>query len=159
MTAHEKYGEVMMKTAVKAAFYLDVSTKLEPGSDDVAQAFLEAKLGEQNMSIGDVAGLCGWSRHAFMSQLSAGFPCVPLRWKIEAVLGFRAIWSSAAEVDIRSRCFEAFSVDPRTAALPDVKRLCRKLGVPSPNIRRQDAWVSNLLSWLAVNSPKLNKSN
>ena len=86
-----------------------------------------------------------------MSQLSAGLPCVPLRWKIEAVLGFHAIWSSQAEVDIRKRCFDAYNIDPRTVSLRGLISLCRRLGVPRASSRRQVEWQSNLLSWLAAN--------
>lgn len=124
---------------------------IKPGADDVAKAFLDAKLQERALSIDDLASRCGWIRHAFLSQRTAGFPCLPLRWKIEGALGFCAVWSSAAEVEIRGRCFESYGIDPRSAPLRELKTLCRRLGVPSPSIRRQEGWQSNLLSWLAVN--------
>jgi hypothetical protein len=134
-----------------------MQTAIKPGADDVAKAFLDAKLQELALSVDDLAGQCGWSRHAFLSQRTAGFPCLPLRWKIEAALGFRAVWSSAAEAEIRERCFDAYGIDPRTAPLRELITLCRRLGVPSSSSRRQDEWQANLLAWLAVNRKTQNE--
>lgn len=133
-----------------AAFFLHMSTKPNAGADAVALAFLDVMLHRRNITIAELAERCGWIRRAFVNQVGAGFPCKPLRWKVEFALGFLPIWSASGEVDLRQRCFNAQGVDPRTATLPDLKDLCRKLGVPSPQTRRQGEWYSNLILWLAV---------
>jgi hypothetical protein len=136
-----------------------MNTKLEPGADAVAQAFLEVTLRRRNMTFGALAPLCGWTRHALVSQSAAAFPCLPLRWQIEKVLGYVSIWSSGSEVDLRHRCFQAYGIDPRTAPLPELIALGRRLGVQNPVIRRQEEYVLNLLAWLAVNPSQKTKQN
>lgn len=128
-----------------------MKTELKPGADAVALAFLDGKIRSRGMSYEELAPLCGWTRHALVSQSAAGFPCLPLRWRIEQVLDFASIWSSGSEVDLRQRCFATYGLDPRTAPLPELINLCRKLRIDSPSVRRQEEWVSNLLAWLAVN--------
>jgi hypothetical protein len=136
-----------------------MNAQLKPGVDAVAKAFLEVRLRRDNMGIDALADRCGWSRHSFMSQMTAGFPCLPLRHKIECEMGFLAIWSSGSEIHLRQQCFNSHGIDPRVAPLPDVKELCRRLGVQTPFVRRQEEWVGNLLAWLAVNpSQKNNKT-
>jgi hypothetical protein len=132
------------------SFYLHPASNVNAGADALAQAFLEVTLRSRNISIGELADLCGWNLRAFVNQAGAGFPCVPLRWKVERALGFLSIWTPGGEVDLRRRCFTDYGIDPRVAELPELKELCRRLGVQSPNIRRQEEWVSNLMAWLAV---------
>jgi hypothetical protein len=131
-------------------FSLPLSATAIAATDAVAQAFLEVTLRRRNITIGELAARCDWDARGFVNQAGAGFPCLPLRWKVERALDFVAIWSNGAETDLRQRCFEAYGVDPRTAPLTQLKELCRRLGVQSPNIRRQEEWVSSLLAWLAV---------
>jgi hypothetical protein len=137
--------------AVETALFLNMMSKLYAGADAVAQAFFEVTLQRRNISVAELAQRCGWVRHAFADQVRAGFPCQPLRWRVEFKLDFLSIWSSGSEVALRQRCFETYGIDPRTAPLPEVKDLCRRLGVQNPFIRRQEEYVLNLLAWLAVN--------
>ena len=133
---------------------MNINTKLKPGVDAVAQAFLDVTLQRLNILDAEFAARCDWTRHAFMSQRTAGFPCRPLRWRIEFELGFVPIWSSGSEVDLRRQCVKSYGIDPRIAALPDLKELCRRLGVASPYIQLQEEWYSNLIAWLAVHQSK-----
>ena len=121
------------------------------GADAVALAFLDVTLRSRNITIDELAARCGWNLHGFTNQRTAGFPCLPLRFRVELELGFLPVWSSGSESDLRARCFEHYKLDPRTAALPELKELCRKLGVQPPSVRRQEEWVSSLFAWLAVN--------
>jgi hypothetical protein len=129
---------------------LSAKTKLEPGADAVAAAFLEITLRRRNLTLGELALLCGWTRHALVSQSAAGFTCLPLRWRIEQVLDFVPIWSTGSEANMRQRCFATYGLDPRTAPLPALIDLCRKLRVESPSVRRQEEWQANLLAWFAA---------
>jgi hypothetical protein len=128
-----------------------MTATLKPGTDQVAQSFFELKFAACGMSFEEVSAACGWTPHAFQSQRTAGFPCLPLRFKVEASLGWCPIWSSSDEVSIRKHCFTVYGIDPRTASLIALKNLCRRLGVHSPNVRRQREWQVNLVAWLSVN--------
>jgi len=133
------------------AFYLPQRPVVNAGTDLLARAFLEVTLRRRNITIGELADRCGWNRRAFLNEFGTYFPCQPLRFQVERALEFLPIWSSGAETDLRQRCWEDYGIDPRTASLVEVQQLCRRLGVESPQVRRLDAWVSNLLAWLVVN--------
>src|ERR1035438_9724507 len=99
------------------AFFLPRRATVTAGADVLTRAFLEVTLGQLNVTIGELADRCGWDQHAFVDEFQSYFPCLPLRWQVERALGFRSIWSSGAETDLRQRCFNAQGVDPRTATL------------------------------------------
>ena len=143
----------------RRAFYLPTCAKLNAGTDALAAAFLETLLQRLDIPDADLANRCGWEcERAFVDQRIAGVPCVPLRWRIEQELGWVSIWSPGAEIELRQRCFEAYGLDPRTAPLPDLKELCRRLGLQAPPIRRQEEWVSNLFARLAANPQTQNQT-
>ena len=108
---------------------------------------------ELGLCLEDLAARCEWNVDALRSERSAGFPCKYLRWRIEAVCDYCAIWSSPVEVELRRKCFRAYDLDPRLALLPEIEKLCRKLGVQRPSVRRQEKWQEALLAYLAVNCP------
>ena len=133
--------------------------KLNAGTDALATAFLETLLQRRGVSDAEMAKRCGWEcTRAFVNQLRAGVPCVPLRLRLEQELGWVPVWSTGAEIELRQRCFEVYGLDPRTATLPEVIGLCRRLGVQVPFVRRQEERVSNLFAWLAANPRTDNKT-
>jgi hypothetical protein len=117
--------------------------------DKVAGRFLAYVLRNEGWSLETFAGRCGVTPGVFKYQRGAGFPSRRLRWRIEAALDYRAVWSTDQEVQLGRRCWEMFGCDPRLIPLPQLRALCRRLEIQPPTVRQRERWIENLRGWIA----------
>lgn len=119
-------------------------------SDRLAVEFARLLMAELAVSEEELASRCGLDLRSMRNELAAGVPSIRARYAIEAALGFRAIWSTGVEVNLRARAVELLGCDPRLGRLSKVMGLCRKHGIGRPSVRRQEAWADQILAWVAA---------
>lgn len=124
----------------------------------VAGSFLAVVMRSEGLSVESLAQRCSVTPKSFVNQQHRGFPFARLRWKIEAALGMRAVWSSGAEIEMRRRCREIFGMDPRLISLKELQALCRRVGLQPPGIRQREHWYQGLEAWLAVHQADTEKT-
>ncbi len=97
----------------------------------------------------------GLAAGTFARELHSGFPCGPLRDRIEAVLEYRTIWSDADTVHLRARCAREQGFDPMLQILSELKQHAPRFGVTALDFSRGRREVcAKILQHIAATPPK-----
>ena len=89
------------------------------------------------------------------NEWSRSFASRGLRWRIEAVLGYVAVFNDPAQIILRKRCVARFGFDPCLISRPALIEQCRVHWAPCSHRFTFQQLVESFLGKLAARPSKL----
>ena len=120
--------------------------------DEMAGFSLRIAMLKRGLNFDDIAKLCGIGRHQFLCELRLGFPSRVLRFRIERIFDLPLyFWSPLVELRMRRRFIREHGTDPRELKRPELKAICRRLGVEIAKSRRMEDQFQLLVKYYSRN--------